>query len=176
MKGWFMTTVSSLMSHRDDSLFRVEKKQRMMELIEQGPFDSYDDFKIMMTNLEEIDSWENVMMKEDAANHLPRRISRLYRQFLGAGKVLGLLKEYARSCGFLYEENGRNVADFAIVFETKKSFGKKKTKLQDAQYEKEKNTSLRLICLNAALVFNEIKRKCSSIVLTSGGRRRGGSA
>lgn len=168
MRSWFMTTVSSLMNHRDDSMFRVEKKQRMMELIEQGPFDSYDDFKVMMTNLEEIGSWESAMMKADAANQLPRNLSGLYRKFLGASKVLSLLKEYARSCGFLYEENGRNIADFAIVFETKKAFGKKKTKLQDAQFEREKNTSLRLICLNAALVFNEIKRKCSSIVLTSG--------
>ena len=28
------------------------------------------------------------------------------------------------------------------------------------------------MCLNAALVFNEIKKKCSSIILTSGGRGR----
>ena len=86
MKGWFMTTVSSLMSHRDDSVFRVEKKQRMMELIEQGPFASYDDFKIMMTNLEEIDSWENAMMKEDAANTLPAPRNWRYKPEMRCGR------------------------------------------------------------------------------------------
>ena len=34
--------------------------------------------------------------------------------------------------------------------------------------EEEKNTSLSLICLNAGIVFRDIKRNVSSIILASG--------
>ena len=172
MRTWFLTTVSSLLGHRDDSFFRIEKKTRMIELLEQGAFDSVEDFRKMLTHLEGISTWEGGMMKEDAANHLPRRLSHIYRKFLSANKILGILGEFGRSCGFLYGENLQNASDFALVFETKKPQTRKRSGLQDLQLEKEKNTFLRLMCLNAARVFNEIKKKCSSIILTSGGRAR----
>lgn len=78
------------------------------------------------------------------------------------------LQNLCRIVGYIFRANQQNVADFRLLIEKKIVKQRKKHGYGNIKEEEEKNTSLSLICLNAGIVFRDIKRNVSSIILASG--------
>ena len=74
---------------------------------------------------------------------------------------------------YLFADAGKYVSDFRLLIEQalpnkSKSKSKFYSKFSSATNQEPANVELSILCLNAAIVFEDIKSTCSSIILTSG--------
>jgi hypothetical protein len=165
--AWFQEISGNLPSRNSDCKFNITSGTKMIELLEQGPILNKEDYKKAIANLKEIETWtENLL--SDTTN-----LTNFQMQFLIWFKQNSLIlenyTEYLRVLGYIYKENGKNIADFRLLIEQKISEEHKHIRpLAQNEDERKKNTKLSLLCLNAGIIFQEINQLCSSLVLTSG--------
>ena len=164
---WFLSIQTTLSNHKSDSFFTLEYGSGMLLLIKQGLFRDANDLNEVVLHCDEIDEWASKLVNPSGSSKhikLQRLLFRLYIRGCGGLKTL---QNMCRIVGYILRANGQNVADFRLLIE-KKIVKQKKHGYGSIKEEEEKNTSLSLICLNAGIVFRDIKRDVSSLILTSG--------
>lgn len=162
---WLYGMVASLPNHTEDSQFALEYGARMLSLLQQGLFSDDEDIKQVKMHYAEVQEWAGSLL-EKATEREMKSARKLHALFVKHCGVLELLDEMMRVVEYVFEQNHKNVADFRVLIEKKRV--KKPQGFGKAKEEEEKNTTFSILCLNAGIVFNTIKRKASSIILTSG--------
>ena len=138
----------------------------MLETIHHCGVQDEDDWKVAMTNVNEIIEWSNSISDEleQVQDRSLLEVVRHTRQ--SCLPVIRIFQEFYSVLSWLYQKNGQNVSDFRLLVEQHipETRHRYKPKIEDI----EKNTNISIICLNAGFIFNDIKKTCSSIILTSG--------
>ena len=165
---WFLSIQATLSSHSNDSFFTLEYGSGMLLMIQQGLFQDESDINEVVLHCSEIDEWASKLVNPSGSskkNTLQRILFGMYVRGCGGVKTL---QNLCRIVGYIFRANQQNVADFRLLIEKKIVKQRKKHGYGNIKEEEEKNTSLSLICLNAGIVFRDIKRNVSSIILASG--------
>lgn len=136
-----------------------------MELLKSGFFADSDDLDHIVSNMDIVTSWLNEMDRIESAGNLTDNDLEVVQRCNGTMKSLVHLQKAAHCFSYIFEDAGKNVADFRLLIEQELP-QKDHSKLQKAVVVP--TTTLNLLCLNASIVFKEIKTQCSSIILASG--------
>ena len=150
------------------SLKEVKKGQRehcysgeeMMHTLQFCCFSDDDDVKRAKASLNDLDTWSK-SLNNTATDSYTLGFLKHFRTNCQA--LLNDLEQLAMVMTWLYQNNGQNVADFRLIV-TQTIPQSKRVKSSEV----ENQTAVAIKCLNAAFIFNEIKEKCSSLILTSG--------
>ena len=165
IQEWLYGMAASLPNHTEDSQFALEYGARMLSLLQRGLFNDNSDMEQVKMHYAEVQEWAGGLL-ENATEREMKRCRKLHALFVKHCGVLELLDELIRVVEYVFEKNHKNVADFRVLIEKKRV--KKQQGFGQVKEEEEKNTIFSILCLNAGIVFNAIKEKASSIILTSG--------
>lgn len=170
---WLQLISSTLNSHSGDSLFRLEAGESMMNLLKSGFFQNKDDLNIISNNMDLIDSWKKEIDQMTDEDNIGDKERNFIRHCLTSMSVLGILRNLARVMTYLFTDMGTYVSDFRLLIEQalpakSKSKSRFYAKSASPSHAEPANIELSILCLNAAIVFEDIKSACSSIILTSG--------
>ena len=166
---WMYTACGSLQNHREDRHFTLEYGQRMIAMIQQWICKDGEEMEELQTHVSEIMVWNEELIQEDMANERRGKVSKVIARHENGLMVLDVIRSITDVLEYLYMMNERYVADFRLLIEKKiHPKGHQHRGYQEIKEEGEKNTVFSLICLNAGIVFNQIKSKVSSLILASG--------
>ena len=165
---WFFSITRTLSNHNDESHFTLEYGSGMLLLIQQGLFKDENELNEVVLHCSEIDEWASKLVNTSGNSKQIKRQHRLFGMYIRSCGGLKILQDMCRIVGYIFRSNHQNVADFRLLIEKKILKQRRKSGYGSVKEEEEKNTFLSLICLNAGIVFRDIKRDVSSIILTSG--------
>lgn len=140
---------------------RCYSGQQMLDTLRYSCFEDENDIKKAMTSLNDLDTWAKSLNSLMANSQYVFGFAKHFRT--NCQQMLHILSQFFTVMRWLYQDNGQNVADFRLIVHQelpRKNKGKQSTI--------EENTQIAIKCLNAAFVFNDIKKDCSSLILTSG--------
>lgn len=164
---------STLNSHSGDSLYRLESGESMMNVLKSGFFQNPFDLDIINKNIDLVDAWKKEIDQMTDQDELGDKERNFIRHCLASMSVLSVLRNLARVMTYLFADAGKYVSDFRLLIEQalpnkSKSKSKFYSKFSSSANQEPANVELSILCLNAAIVFEDIKSTCSSIILTSG--------
>ena len=138
-------------------------------MIQQWICKDGEEMEELQTHVSEIMVWNEELIQEDMANERRGKVSKVIARHENGLMVLDVIRSITDVLEYLYMMNERYVADFRLLIEKKiHPKGHQHRGYQEIKEEGEKNTVFSLICLNAGIVFNQIKSKVSSLILASG--------
>ena len=167
---WFLSIQATLSNHNNDSFFTLEYGSGMLLLIQQGLFQDESDLNEVVLHCSEIDEWAAKLVNISGTSKQVKMQRQLFRMYVRGCGGLKTLQNLCRIVGYIFRSNHQNVADFRLLIEKKIVKQRRKHGYGSIKEEEERNTFLSLICLNAGIVFRDIKRDVSSIILASGRR------
>ena len=148
----------------------------MMDLLRSGFFDNQYDLEIISKNMDLIDNWKKEIDQMTDGDNIGDKEKNFIQHSLTSMRILSILRNIARVMTYLFAEEGIYVSDFRLLIEqalptkskSKSKFYSKSLASTQPNNQEPANTELSILCLNAAIVFKDIKTACSSIILTSG--------